>query len=251
MGNEVGRLGELLGLAQKSVLFDWRLARAKALPQSRVIMIAGKYVALAQIAAGKGARLQVGGQPFVVDTISTLGTLQSCIVDVADVVVGAQILGARPFVIDIGANVGQFCAAMKLYYPHSRVFSIEADPVIYQDLVRNTARMSDVSTICAALGDTPTIRTFYRHALSSMSSFVPYPDHSYATESVIDFPITRLDDMKDWGAARIDLLKVDVEGFEWAVLQGATETLRRVHYLLLEIGLGRSLSKSTNLDLLA
>ena len=66
----------------------------------------------------------------------------------------------------------------------------------------------------------------------------------------IELHVERLDDVLASKADRIDLLKLDVEGFEGPVLKGAKETLQRSHYLLLELGLGRTSPGTTNLEVL-
>lgn len=47
----------------------------------------------------------------------------------------------------------------------------------------------------------------------------------------------------------IDILKVDVERSELAVLQGGTEVLKRTRFLLVEIGLSRD-TRGNNLELM-
>jgi hypothetical protein len=66
---------------------------------------------------------------------------------------------------------------------------------------------------------------------------------------VIDVDVARLDDVLPAGEM-IDILKIDVEGFELEVLKGSIESLRRTRYLLLELGLGRQ-DDGRNLEVLS
>jgi FkbM family methyltransferase len=232
------------------VQFDYRLARSTSFSQSKVVTLAEKYVALARIGAHRDGVLRIDGRPFVVDSISAVGSLQACIVDIADEIVASHILPERPSVVDVGANIGQFCAAFKLFFPLAHIVSIEADPATYERLVRNTGTIPGVSNVCAAVGEATGTRTFFRHALSVMSSFTPYESQRYEPDATIELRVDRLDDVLVPNADRIDLLKLDVEGFEGPVLRGAKETLQRTHYLLLELGLGRTKPGSTNLEVL-
>jgi FkbM family methyltransferase len=55
--------------------------------------------------------------------------------------------------------------------------------------------------------------------------------------SGFDVPVRRLDDVLiDMSAERIGLLKIDVEGWELQVLDGAQDCLRRTDLVVLEIG---------------
>ena len=54
---------------------------------------------------------------------------------------------------------------------------------------------------------------------------------------------------RDRRAGPVDLVKIDVEGFEIEVLRGATALLGRTRYLLIELSLGRE-DSTANLEVL-
>ena len=68
--------------------------------------------------------------------------------------------------------------------------------------------------------------------------------------SAVTVPVWRLDDVLRAESLAIDVLKIDVEGSEYDVILGATRTLRRCRYVLLELGLKRDSSRR-NLELLS
>jgi FkbM family methyltransferase len=194
--------------------------------------------------------MSVGALRFHVDSFSSLGTLQSNIVDFYREVVRPDLLNqSQPTVLDIGANVGQFCLAVKLFYPFATVVSFEADPRTFEMLYRNTGHIAGVTPHNVALGSKDEERTFFRHSVSGMSSFRPYPGHSYSgADGEITLATRRLDGILEdelvW-----DLVKIDVEGYELEVLNGATAVLRSALLLLVEIRLASSLESRSNLDL--
>lgn len=210
-------------------------------------MVVDKYRALAAMLAGRGATATVGAAKMKVRSASDMGTLQSCVTDFHDEVVATDLISPNgPIIVDVGANIGQFCAAAKLYYPTATVYSFEPDPESYAQLIANTDRLDCVHTFNIGIGSTRGRLTFHQHPLSVMSSFTTTPGEHYASE--VELPVERLDDVLtgvDW----IDLLKVDVEGFEYQVLAGAESVLQRTGAVIVEVRLGGQSNRS-NLEVI-
>lgn len=170
--------------------------------------------------------------------ISGLGTLQSNLVDFHEQITITGILGGAPVIIDVGANIGQFVNAAKLFHPDARITCFEPDPVSFADLEANTGELSDVVLHNVGLGAKPGVLPFFRHELSVVSSFSEAAENRQGTRDVLHLQVRRLDDMVPRDV-RPDLLKIDVEGFERQVLAGGWDTLRRSRYLLIELSLHR------------
>jgi FkbM family methyltransferase len=236
-------------LATKSVQFDLKLMRINALPlQWRIRFLVKKYKMLAWLRSGRPARFDMKPLSLLIRDISGFGTLQSSIIDFFDDVVSSGILGPASFIVDVGANVGQFCNAAKLFFPQAHIVSFEPDPQTYADLQVNTHELRDVELHNIGLGDRDDVLTFYRHELSVMSSFSAQADDMAHHHGSTELPVRRLDAVLD-PDDRPDLLKIDVEGFERQVLQGAWETVLRSRYVLIELSLGRA-DGAANLQLL-
>jgi FkbM family methyltransferase len=235
-------------LAVKSVEFDVKLMRVRTLPlQWRLRFVVKKYRALLLLGAGRPAKFEIEPLSLLIRDISGLGTLQSNIIDFDDMV-SSGLLGTAPLIVDVGANVGQFANAAKLFFPEARVVSFEPDPETYVDLRVNTHGLRDVNLHNIGLGDREGVLTFYRHKLSVMSSFSVQADDVAGHRGSTELPVRRLDTVLD-SDDRPDLLKIDVEGFERQVLQGAWETVTRSRYVLIEVSLGRA-DGAGNLQLL-
>jgi FkbM family methyltransferase len=235
-------------LVRKSLALDCALLGLSALPATaKARILVGKYGALAALATGRGATVTVGAAKIKLRDTSGLGTLQSCVTDFHDEVVGTDLISTNaPTIVDIGANIGQFCSAAKLFYPAATVLSFEPDPDSYAQLVANTDRLNLVRTFNVGLGSTRGMMTFYRHQLSVMSSFTTAPGEHYSSE--IKLPVERLDDVLT-DVDRIDLLKIDVEGFEYQVLAGAESVLQRTGAVIVEVRLGDQ-GKWSNLEVI-
>jgi FkbM family methyltransferase len=132
-------------------------------------------------------------------------------------------------VVDVGANVGNFgLMAASVVGPKGKIYCIEAHPRTYGFLTENVAlnRRSNVFLFNLALGDKKSEVLF-----SDLRS----DDQNRISQngSGILVPMVRLDDVP-LSEFPIQLLKVDVEGYEKFVLEGAQTTLRRVSCLYLE-----------------
>lgn len=236
-------------LATRSVECDLKLMRVRTLPlQWRLRFVVKKYWALLRLSFGRPAKFEIEPLSLLMRDISGLGTLQSNIIDFFDVVVSSGVLGASPLIMDVGANVGQFANAAKLFFPNARVVSFEPDPETYADLKVNTRGLRDVDLHNIGLGDREGTLTFYRHELSVMSSFCAQAEGIARHRGSTELPVRPLDAVMD-SDDRPDLLKIDVEGFERQVLQGAWETVTRSRYVLIEVSLGRA-DGAGNLQLL-
>jgi FkbM family methyltransferase len=132
--------------------------------------------------------------------------------------------------VDVGAHVGTYSIGLA---PHcAGVVSFECFPRTYNYLCANIALRGLDSNITAhrtALGDTVGTTSYtIRPALDGGGNTCLTLPSSH--EEVITLPITTLD---SFSLSNVGLIKLDVEGFEQQVLQGAQETLRRSNYPLI------------------
>jgi FkbM family methyltransferase len=144
-------------------------------------------------------------------------------------------------VFDVGANQGQFAGAASWWFPGCQIISFEPSPSIFPILERNLSGTPNLKLVQVAVGDRSGELEFFENKYSHASSALPVTDEqkmlmpSTAHTHRVVVPVTTLDLFS--GAAswpRPLLLKLDVQGFEKKVLDGAKEFLAQVDYLVFE-----------------
>ena len=144
-------------------------------------------------------------------------------------------------VIDVGANVGQFAVAAANFFPAAVLHCFEPEPASVAELQKNLRALPQARVYPLALGDRDGEISFHvnthRHSSSVLSLA---PEHRRAfpgaqEEATISVPIATLDTVfRNTDLPRPVLLKLDVQGYEPAVIRGGRVTLARVDYVLME-----------------
>lgn len=129
-------------------------------------------------------------------------------------------------IVDVGANIGIYTRFFsELAAASGHVYAFEPAPSNYKRLQENAEHFANVSLNQSAVGDSSgTIRLFVSDELNV--------DHrtfdSGDGRKRIDVPVVCLDEYFTVGH-RVDLIKIDVQGYELSVLQGAKRVLSENH----------------------
>jgi FkbM family methyltransferase len=144
-------------------------------------------------------------------------------------------------VIDVGANVGQFAVACAKMFPEASVHSFEPLPECVSRLRKHAAKLDAIRVYPMALGarsGNVSIRVnSHRHSSSVLPLGQRHRDAFPDAQEIgtVEIPMSTLDEqMVSADIKGPVLLKLDVQGFEPQVLEGATATLAKVDYVLLE-----------------
>lgn len=154
--------------------------------------------------------------------------------------------------LDIGANVGYFALmAARIVGPSGRVLAVEPSPYV-ADLFQNAITANQLPHVhlerCGLAGSPGQLKLSIPGRGNHTPTLLTQP-----TEDGITVPVKRLDDcLAEWGCTQVDLMKMDVEGFEPFVLDGARDALahRRIRQVLCEFNqpwLARAGSSSAQL----
>ena len=143
-----------------------------------------------------------------------------------------QTTSASPRILDCGSNVGAASLFFKRAYPGARVTAYEADPDLCAMTRRNLERnrAADVEVVHAALWTSNGQVTF--RAEGSDSGMIDGLAGGVDAKG-ITVPSLRLRDIL--ARDRVDLLKLDIEGAECAVLDDCEPALDRVSAIVMDL----------------
>jgi len=149
-------------------------------------------------------------------------------------------------VLDVGANVGQFAREIRAFGFAGRIVSFEPLADAHRRLCEAAAGDGawQVHPRCA-IGDRDGEVTINVSANSVSSSLLPITGAHVGAAGASAYvgretvPLLRLDAMAAayLAAARNPFLKIDTQGFEWQVLDGAQGSLPRLRGVLCELSL--------------
>lgn len=142
----------------------------------------------------------------------------------AEVELFAQLLRPGMTALDVGANIGAHTVPMaRLVGPGGRVVAYEPQRVVFQTLCANLALggVENVEAHWAAATATPGPARVPRPDYAAPGNFggIALADPAAASEAVAGLPVDSL------GLRACHFIKVDVEGMEGAVLEGAARTI--------------------------
>jgi FkbM family methyltransferase len=129
--------------------------------------------------------------------------------------------------LDIGANIGYYSAlALARVGPAGRVIAIEPDPETFEYLLRTIAAngADRAHVVRKGLADAPGTLRLYRNSSNRGDNRLYAND---LADGYVEVEVARADDvLAGLGIAKVDLIKIDVQGFEGKVFSGLERTIR-------------------------
>ena len=138
-------------------------------------------------------------------------------------------------IIDVGASIGHYSILFSWVWPEAEIWAIEPSSVNFKYLEINTANIPNIRSFKTGAGEAtythtiaiPTIRqkTWMNFGEGNSGVLSMFGDSDIYREEV---PIVKLDDIVD----KCDFIKIDTEGYEYKVIQGADRLLKEARPIL-------------------
>lgn len=143
--------------------------------------------------------------------------------------------------VDVGANLGWFSMQATRIPQVRTVVAVEPDMANHSLLranIHSNGLEARVRPVASALGASPGLARLHSYKGSNLGRHSLLTDHGQGGSWV---PVLRLDDLLDelgLAGEPISAIKIDVEGYEPQVLEGASSALRRCALVIVELSPG-------------
>tara|TARA_R110002020_G_scaffold47937_2_gene137028 strand:+ start:87251 stop:88120 length:870 start_codon:yes stop_codon:yes gene_type:complete len=146
------------------------------------------------------------------------------------------------FIIDVGANRGQFAARFRALFPEAIIYSFEPIPEVYDQLCKRFEKDANFKGFNLGLGKESGEINFFQNEFSDSSSALPMKNlhkenfPKTTNEKQIEIKVECLDTvMKSISISHPLLIKIDVQGFEEMVIIGGEKTIRSASVVIVEV----------------
>jgi FkbM family methyltransferase len=145
----------------------------------------------------------------------------------------SRLVRASDVCVDIGANIGVLALLMSRLATNGRVYAFEPGDASFKYLSQNIADADATNVVAEQLGVYDITGTLTLQVAQSHpgGAYISQTEAHEATSEKV--PVTRLDDWADTlKIDRVDVVKLDIEGAELRVIEGARKTLERFRPVL-------------------
>lgn len=158
-------------------------------------------------------------------------------------IVAGQCGRLDPVIIDGGAHRGGSVEAFSRFVPHAEFHCFEPDPLLAEELTGTFTGKTNVHVVRAALGESKGKAMFNINASRPTSSLLPsvetlQPDLQALCQLVeqVEVDVTSIDNYCEaQGMKRADIIKLDLQGYDYKALLGAKSTLQGARVVLVEV----------------
>jgi len=141
-----------------------------------------------------------------------------------------KIINPGDSILDIGANIGFYAKKLSaLTGEKGKVYCFEPDSTNFTYLKKNTTGIKNITLFNKAVSDKPGILKVYKSKLLNVDHRT-YPVNNY--DSIEEIESLSIDDLiKEKIIAKVDLIKIDIQGYELTAFNGMKQLLSSTDHL--------------------
>ncbi|MDB5206709.1 MAG: methyltransferase FkbM [Flavisolibacter sp.] len=147
-------------------------------------------------------------------------------------------------IVDAGANIGSVASDFSYYFPQAKILAFEPIISTFEKLKRKCSIKKNILPVHSALGESNYEIEIPLNTEDTINSILSAPqEHQFSGYETI-----RVQSLASYAEnhsiEKIDILKIDVEGYEFKVLEGAQHfIINSIKAIVLEVGYERSSNK--------
>jgi len=157
-----------------------------------------------------------------------------------------KILKKPKYILDIGAHKGSYSELFIKLYNNTRIVLFEPNLTLYKKLKKKFDKINNIEIYNYAIGDKNEYKKFltsslidYTSTFSTMnkkSKYLFIRNLLYSGQGKIKYTLTKIKKLDRIFVKKkiIDLIKIDVEGYEEKVIKGGLKTLKNTKVILIE-----------------
>ncbi len=165
--------------------------------------------------------LKLFGKPFIGDLGGIFLSMKEIVIENQD---RTDLIQENDTVIDAGANMGLFSVFAAHEHPNATILAFEPTPETFGFLRENAKFYPNIKVFNFALGDKEEKSSLVIEGVSGANHIRNARPEEYGhEEGGIPIEIKTIDGLN----TRVDFLKIDTEGYEANILNGAAETIKK------------------------
>lgn len=141
-------------------------------------------------------------------------------------------------IFEVGARYGDESIKLSKIFPYAKIFSFECNPNTVDTCINNFKKHSNITFINKGLGEENKNLPFYSYIIDNndgASSFYKRIDYINTQKITGYVEIEKISNIiEQYKLTNIDLLCMDVQGYELNVLKGADKYIENINYIIME-----------------
>ena len=143
----------------------------------------------------------------------------------------------KQIIFEVGSRYGDETLELSKHFPHANLYSFECNPNTIDICMKKLNNKKNITFLPVGLGANNEKLPFYSYTQNNdgASSFLKRIDYNSTQKNTGEVNIrTIYNIMNEYKLDYIDLLCMDVQGFELNVLKGAGDYISKIRYIIME-----------------